>query len=362
MLKSLTSFRDESNNGGEIIGTLLSFRCPEKVVVPFYQLTSAMELNPDIPKDWIPEQRNQLSLYLAAMTALNRTSPKQFVFDKDVCGFDEDEFGGYFVTRLLKEQASERPTSHKIIHMLRILEPVDTAANKIQYKTVDVISDEGIIIDLKRVSGDENTDKIGQSKFEIIVNGGNPYSALYQPFVKTLTDTFNDMLNFVYRPKQIREIVQEIVRDKLNSTPVNGWYFTPTKALDALAALEYTLNEVNDGINFMFLPLKRGGSEADNLAVQSIAAGIEDSFLDELDKLEQDIVTLGESESKTREATWADRLKKLEQVKAKIAEYKEIQLIKTESAELRLEDVFETIKAAIESNKKKGSTPLTDMV
>lgn len=224
MLSSLASFRDESNNGGEVIGTLLSFRCPEQVVIPFYQLTSAMDLNADIPKDWIPEQRNQLSLYLAAMSGLNRTSPKNFNFDKDVCGFTEEEFGGYFVTRLVKEQASGRPTSHKIIHMLRILEPVDATANK--YKTVDVISDEGIIIDLMRVSGDENTDKIGASKFEIVVNGGQPFSALYQPFVEKLTSDFNEMLNFVYRPKQIREIVQEIVRDKLNSTPVNGWYLS----------------------------------------------------------------------------------------------------------------------------------------
>lgn len=356
MLNQLVEARNQSK--GEVIGTLLSFRCPETVRIPYTQLMSAFELNDNIPAEWRPEQRNQLALYLACITSLNRTSPTKFDFDEATHGFTAEEFGGYIVTRLKKEKDSPVPAIHKIIFLRKKISQTTNLAGKVVSKIDDVQADDGITIELRRVDGDAKSDDVGKSKFEVVVENGNSYPIYYEPFLKTLAESFNAALNYEYGPKQIREIVLEIVRDRLASMSVNGWYFTLSKNLTPIAALEETLNNLSSGINFFFMPLVNDGTPLSDAAIGSIAFGIEDSFLDELDKIEEDILNLQDSESKTRDSTWRDRLDRLKEIQERIAEYKEISLLKTEVAQDRAKEILETLNQAVKTNNDKDKIPL----
>jgi sulfur carrier protein ThiS len=345
MIQQIEDYKSAAESRGcSLIGSLLSFKCPETLSVPFTLLRDGLANHPDIPADWVPDVRNQLSLYLDCVTSLNRSSASKFTIDEAECGFNEETHGGYNVHRMLKQKDSQIPAIHKVFHFEKKIVEVEVNG-KVVKQVEDVEADEGIDIALFRVEGTSSTDKDGKSIFRIIVNSDEPYPPRYIPFVRQLEQDFADVQNLIYGSKQVRHLINTIFNDHLHVLKVNSWGFALPENLVQVKALETILNNLDKKICFLNIPITDADDAVSKSAFDSVSVGISESLDSEIDKLLLDIEGLVDNESKTRDSTWADRALEIKNLEKRIEKYRSIALITSDFAQEQLKECWERLDA-----------------
>lgn len=338
---------------GEYVGSVILLSVNLRKDVLLSDIVTMMENDARINNKWTPEPINHLTLYLSIMSSLNKASLSRFEYDEATFPFSPEEHGGYLVTRLFKRSKTSTPTAHKVFHLERDVRVIrDNKGNITDRIIKDVKADDGIIIKLDRTVGNHVTDvpRGGKrSQFEIEITGNN--DDRYAPFLETLYKEFDDKRNEKYSSEQVRELILDLIRNKLEALSITrGNYFLEDDKMDALDALREGFQSLDEGIQFIVLHQFRGqpGSKI-NESFSGLVRGVSDAVIKEVQDLHKELMLLDDKDSKTRESTWDDRADKLKKLEQRTEKLKQKQLIESDI----MEELFETCYKKIKESKTK---------
>lgn len=337
---------NESVENVEYVGTM----CTLSVVMGdndlrYEDIQNMMLNDPDIPNDWVPEQRNMLRMYLDCMNALKNTqSLKHFEPWDDEFGFDPyKEHAAYMGMRTHYSRDSRFPTSHNILHVKKSEELDEFNNHRLE-------TDEAVTIQLERTEGTSETDN-STSKFRINFPSDMPQE--YYPLVFALHNMFKDRVNRIYDSAAIRELVLDIIRHKLGGQNVNtSLYFVDSKDADSLTALKNGLARLDTGIDlFLFHVHHHRDKPSDhpvNETFKSVSRGVTRSLVDELKEFFDEVKSRKEDEENvTRADTWDRRAGELRDLKKRITSFKNKQMLEADMVDHFLEGATEIIKSEL---------------
>jgi hypothetical protein len=302
-------------NGAEFVGSVVFLSVQQETNIALGSLVREMQLHPEIPSDWAPEPLNHLSLYLQTISGLGRGGANKF---KGM----PDTHGGYTVHRLFLRSESDMPAAHKVFALRRIMGA--------DGKLADVEVDSGIIISLRRTYGDKSTDKTGLSMFAVDVQGA--MTPEYEVFVQTLLSQFEMVRDERYTADQVRSLLIDILKDKLNAVPIKrGDYFVEGRSVNALEALREVFTRVDEGVRINPLHIvKYAGAQALNQSFSSLAGAVQESVVKEMQGFLEELNHLDTKDSKTRAGTWQDRHDKFMDLQLRIKRLQSKQLIEND--------------------------------
>jgi hypothetical protein len=284
-------------NGAEFVGSVVFLSVAQSTSIKLGNMVNAMRANPAIPDAWIPEPLNHVALYLQIISSMNRASLAKF--NNPGQNILPDTHAGYSVHRLYLRREDAMPTSHKVFALKKVPGP--------DGKLLDVETDAGIIVTLRRTLGDASTDKTGQSEFSIDVQGY--MTAEYDVFVDTLIKTFNAARDQFYGAEQIRTMIVDILRNQLKATPIKrGDYFIDGREINAMEALRDVFKTLDEGVSINPLHIvKFVNAPTLNQSFNSLAQSVQESVLKEMQDFVDELNHLDTKESKTRAGTWESR-------------------------------------------------------
>jgi len=312
--------KQAADRGHKFVGACvnLNVRIGTDQTVPIQAIYNKIA-STNLPQDWLPEQRDPVSLYLAVAATLSRGSSRSFEFPSDYPTELKDNFKGYSVTRLWFERDTDRPTGHRVIYRHGIRTAVESVGS-----VPDVEVEHSIMVILKRVEHGNGF------QIEIKLDDEFEDSAFrfFEPFLHTLKTRFEERLDGEYNSTELRKIILDVIINKVQARSINdGLYFVPREKLAALNLFCESLAEVNSGIkllNFVVFDGDEGTIDRKNFEAVSDALTL--NLFKELQALKGELVAFSEAEG-TRSGTWMDRAERISEIKAEIRELRSEQMI-----------------------------------
>lgn len=337
--------------GADFVGSLLrlSVHSDANCALPDY--CEMFYDNDLLPDEWAPEVISDLKLYLTCMSELHRSSLKKFTYDPATLTFDPETHTGYNVKRMHLRKESDTPTSHKIIHLTSVREPVyDDNGKVIGHDIVDVQADTGIKIYLKRLEGTPQNDNTGKNKWSILLSSDeedNYIDPRYSPFINTLLCNFELKKRRNYGTRELRDLTMNILKGKLGVDNVgHGTYFIPPSKMELARELKKELKALHPGLDLWVMGVPRWEDPSMNDAYNMTQLGLTDSLISELREFKDEIEALVDGDSDTRESTWSKKLQQLSEIKKRIREYESLKLFKDDF----MSDLMGDIRSAIVEN------------
>lgn len=274
----------------------------------------------NISKDWLPEQRDPVSLYLAVAASMSRGSARSFDFPSDYPSELKDNFKGYSVNRLWFERDSDRPCGHRVIYRHATRTAVDQVGS-----VPDLEVEHSIMVILKRVEHGNGF----QIEIKLDPDFEDSAYRYFEPFLHTLMTRFNERLDGEYNSTELRKIILDVILNKVQARSVNdGLYFVPKgDKLTELNAFCEALGEVHNGIkllNFTISDGEEGTLERQNF--EAISDSLTVSLVKELKDLKAELEQFDAAEG-TRSSTWIDRAQRISEIKAEIRDLRSEQML-----------------------------------
>jgi hypothetical protein len=362
--------------GGKLAGVLVSISVPDALEIPLCKIQQAIQDHPDLDKSWAPETREPISLYLDAVRNITTSGKNGFAdfIDPGVCGFYPEQHEGYICKKAAtRDRYSNTPVAHTVFHCYK--KPSDDLLQQEINAFLDDEDDEfsaasfglapaksliqanistdkgskiqvegkGLTITLVRTKGTYADDKRNQSEFALrfeAEDGGTDIPPRYIPFVNRLKSEFEALTQSLYTGTQIRELMKKIIREKLNGTPLNGWYFAYSQNIVPLLALQETLRNLAPSIKMVVLPIEvYENSKTSMESLNQLGQGITESLVKDFDLFQKEIEALKSSDSKTRDQTWISRYNEFEALKAKADDIATLNLIFGDVIDSQIKDI-----------------------
>lgn len=338
--------------GAEFVGTVVSLSVQMgEDVVPLRDIQNLILNTPELPNEWKPRPRNKLSLYLDTINQLkNSASFQKFAAYQDEFPFDPDEHFGYLGKRIRYKKHESIPVAHKIVH-LRRSEAEAMGFEDLDISLVDYDVDEGIVIMLERVEGTEETDDT-TSKFRITFNADVPDE--YNPFLLALRDRYKQRLNQVYDSSAIRDVILDMVKDKMNAQSINtGTYFIDSAEAAQLDALKAGFAKIHPDIDLFTLHVAhykdRPANHPTNQNFSSVRKRLTDSVVGDLKNFVDDLKERRDSETDTRRSTWNNRANELREMKKRVKKFRAKQVLEADILEDLLAEASTVLKKQLEA-------------
>jgi hypothetical protein len=342
-------YRDQ---GAEFLGTVvsLSVRLGEDTV-PLKRIQKMILDTPEIPNEWSPTPRNKLSLYLDTINQLkNSVSFQKFADYVDEFPFDPEDHFGYLGKRTRYKKYDSIPAAHKIVH-LRRSETEGTSFEDLDIDLIDYDVDDGIMVMLERIEGTEETD-CTTSKFRISFGSDVPDE--YNPFLLALRDRFSERLAQVYDSSAIRDVILDMVKNKMDAQSINtGTYFIDSAEAAQLEALRNGFAEIDDRIDLFTMDVVRYKDKPKehpaNNNFGNVQKRLTQSVLTDLKEFVDNIKSHRDSDTDTRRSTWNNRANDLREYKKRVRKFKAKQVLEADIAEAKLDEASTLLRKQLEA-------------
>ena len=332
-MSDIGSLALSKNNLGAIVG--ISVR-DAGGNVNLSQIRDAVLNNSLIPDEWAPEALNPLSVYLQTISSIAKSATKHLEIPHG-SDFDIVEHGGYIVNKMKYSQGEEIPSIHRIHHKKKL----DKTREGQAVRDIDI--EDALVVYLRRTFGNMLHDIAGSSTFEICIDKdkvSDENFKYFEPFINTLNIWFDERCAGLYSSDQIRKLFYDCVKSLKSKNILNGMYFIPESDVASIKALSHALTSLHKGIRIVVIPIPKFVEGGDNSTFDEVRPLVEQSLLDELLLLQDEIEALSEV---TRDSTWTKKLERWIDLEEQIKSYKTEKII----VESCIDDLAEEIKAAL---------------
>jgi hypothetical protein len=310
---------DAKAKGGDFLGATvnLNVKIGADNTVPIRAIHDSLKNNPNIPREWLPKDREDLSLYLGVITSLNKNSERSFNFPPDYPKELKETFNGYTVTRLWKNKDDQYPCGHRIFYKNKVKTYVDSVGS-----VKDQEIEHSIMIVLER-------NELGLQicpKFDNEFDMAN--LVYFEPFIDTLYQQYQDRINGQYNSTELRKIILDVILNKIHARSLNdGLYFVPKDKLGPLNEFCETLRQVDKGISLLNFGVMRGPEGSfEQTTFQQVSEGISADVLKELKALKAELAEFDAADT-TRASTWTDRFERLRNISKEVQNYRNEQML-----------------------------------
>jgi hypothetical protein len=330
--------------GADFVGSLVSLSVSIDDNKPLNNQTviNAIENDSRIPNEWAPDGLNLFSIYVNTITELRRSRLDNFIlpFAPNV-DFDPARFGGYEIQKLHHASKEDMPAIHRVFFRDKI------KSDDKDLKNTDLDFPHSILVKLKRTFGNYLTDTTGESKFQILVESDkcpDEFLHLYEPFTTTLHQLFSERCDGVFTGRQARDLLMDVIINRVGSYSINkGLYFVDGPKVESVMALTEVLNSLDPGINIVNVPVLRFKSEALNMGFSSLSTNLSDAVLKAAVQMRNDLMALKNKDSKTHASTWDKRSSEYKDLRNKIQDYHNRELIQKDIMEDMIKEISDIL-------------------
>lgn len=337
----------DNTNNSKYIGALIAVKCAMPEPVSLNRLRNAILVNPVLPDSWAPAVRPPVSLFHDVIKRFTHVSgKKEFKFAPEQCGFTVEEHHNYISMRLVKDKQLATPVVYKVFHTTKSKKAADKEMGAIAippagqdverdqefdqfFTTVadlpqDARVHEGVIISLVRTSGTPADDSTGVSTFQIQCEGSPDLMPRYEPFLEAVRASYDELMLQQYGNAQVRELIKEVMRDRLKAAPFLGWHFAIGPKWDVIQELGATLTGVSQGISIVSIPIHKDMESVEpehRIVYEQVVQSVNEDLLAQAKELEKEILKMV-NDPKTKTSTINDRAEKLQALREQISEYR----------------------------------------
>lgn len=326
--------------GAEFVGAVVNLNVKlGDATVPINAIHRALKNDPKIPKEWVPEERDALSLYLAVASGLNRNSARSFEFPANYPQDLKDKFRGYSVTRLWYKKDSDMPCAHRVIYKHASTTEVE---GKGTVSDIEIEHSLMVILNKDPITG-----------FQLTIqkdDGFDPDARIFfEPFLHSLLTQFEERVNGEYNSTELRKVVLEVIHRHIGARSVNdGLYFVQKEMVDPINHFCDVINSVHEGISLLNFGVYRGQPgtiEANNF--NKIQESLSHEIMRELKDLKAELLEFEKNIDVTRDSTWTKRVARINEIKAEIAKLRSEQMLISDLTDDMLTECLAVVKRNI---------------
>lgn len=327
---------DKADFVGAVIN--LNVRLGEDTV-PVSAVREALAKNQNIPKDWLPEEREPLSLYLSVASGLNRNSARSFIFPEDYPAELREKFRGYSVTRLWYKKDSDMPCAHRVIYKHATTTEVDGKGAvqdvEIEHSLMVILNndpDTGLQLSIQK---DDDFDPEARIFFD--------------PFLHTLLTQFEERVNGEYNSTEVRKIILDVVHKHIGARSVNeGLYFVQKELVGPINEFCETINSVHNGVSLLNFAISKGApGSIEEKNFQMVQQSLSHEIIRELKDLQAELLEFEKNEDTTRDSTWHKRAQRINEVKAEIKRLRDEHMLISDLTDNLIDACTQVIKRNI---------------